>query len=327
MHAEPYKPPRLVHWTAGRPSGQQEAGRQGAGQGSATGFALTVDVEEWYHTCLVPEYVDPSRRPALREELDWLLPELLALLAEAGCRATFFVLGEVATRLPARVREVAAAGHEVASHGYLHLRAGERSVAQFREDVRRAKSELEELIGHRVVGFRAPEWSLRVASNPRLRVLSELGFSYDSSLAPVVGAGRWSNPCGPYTLSWADGGELAELPPLTFGGLLKLPAGSWPGRLAPPRWIARAARRRAARCGPAVMVFHPWEISDRPTPGHLAGFARFIHQTGRDGYRTKLSWLARALPWSPIEEHLPAPSGEQRRDTTTDSPLPAGEAA
>src|SRR4029453_6230344 len=92
------------------------------------GFALTVDVEECYHTCLVPSYVQPEDRPALTEELDWLLPALLERLAEAGCTATFFVLGEVAERLPGRVREIAEAGHEVASHGYLHLRACERPL-------------------------------------------------------------------------------------------------------------------------------------------------------------------------------------------------------
>src|SRR5579872_1133398 len=89
----------------------------------ALGCALTVDVEEWYHNCLVPSYVQPRLRPDLPVELDRLLPELLGLLAEAGCRATFFVLGEVAERLPERVREMAGAGHEVASHGFHHLRA------------------------------------------------------------------------------------------------------------------------------------------------------------------------------------------------------------
>src|SRR5215207_2446271 len=101
---------------------------------SSFGCALTVDVEEWYHTCLVPGYVRPECRPPLDEELDRLLPELLATLAEAGSKATFFVLGEVAERLPGRVREIAAAGHEVASHGYIHLRASDRSPPDFSRD-------------------------------------------------------------------------------------------------------------------------------------------------------------------------------------------------
>ncbi|HEY0511534.1 MAG TPA: polysaccharide deacetylase family protein, partial [Thermoanaerobaculia bacterium] len=99
------------------------------------GYALTVDVEEWYHTCLVPDYVHPEDRPLLPEELDWLLPELLGMLAEARCSATFFVLGEVAERLPKRIREIAAAGHEVASHGHLHLRACARSLKAFQADI------------------------------------------------------------------------------------------------------------------------------------------------------------------------------------------------
>ena len=77
------------------------------------------------------------------------------------------------------MRRVGAAGHEVASHGHLHLRAGWHSLASFREDVRRSKLVLEELLGQPILGFRAPEWSLRSAANPRLRVVAELGFLYD----------------------------------------------------------------------------------------------------------------------------------------------------
>src|SRR6202043_4189055 len=89
----------------------------------AFGCALTVDVEEWYPNCLVPSYVQPRLRPDLPVELDRLLPELLGLLAEAGCRATFFVLGEVAERLPRRGREPARAGPEGPSPGFHPPRA------------------------------------------------------------------------------------------------------------------------------------------------------------------------------------------------------------
>ena len=206
------------------------------------GYALTVDVEEWYHTCLVPDYVQPDDRPLLHEELDWLLPELLERLAEAGRTATFFVLGEVARRLPKRIREIAEAGHEVASHGYLHLRACERPLAAFRSDVEKSKNLLENLLGEPVFGFRAPEWSLRCLGSTRLPRVAEMGFLYDSSLTPCPLAGRMSNPRFASRLSWPDSGvELLELPPLTFGGNLRLPAGSWPGRLVNPERLVRAA--------------------------------------------------------------------------------------
>jgi peptidoglycan/xylan/chitin deacetylase (PgdA/CDA1 family) len=136
------------------------------------GCALTVDVEEWYHTCLVPEYVRPEARPALPHELDRVIPEMLETFAAAGRTATFFVLGEVAERLPRRVREIAAAGHEVGSHGYLHLRATERSLDDFAHDLRRSREVLEEVLGEPVRGFRAPEWSLRCLASARLPLVA-----------------------------------------------------------------------------------------------------------------------------------------------------------
>ncbi|MFL6260938.1 MAG: polysaccharide deacetylase family protein [Thermoanaerobaculia bacterium] len=266
------------------------------------GYALTVDVEEWYHTCLVPDYVRPEDRPPLPEELDWLLPELLAMLDEARCSATFFVLGEVAERLPRRVREIAAAGHEVASHGYVHLRACERSVKAFQADVERSKEILEDLLGEPVLGFRAPEWSLRSLGNARLPVVAEAGFLYDGSLNPCPLAGRRSNPRFASRLRWDGLGrpDLLELPPLTFGGPLRLPAGSWTGRLVNPDRLVRAALDHSDGGGLPVAVVHPWEISGRPTPGRLSGLAKFIHETGRRGFQDRFRELLQGLPWTTL---------------------------
>jgi len=254
------------------------------------GLAVTVDVEEWYHSCWVPEYVRPELRPPLTEELDRLLPEMLDLFAALGTRATFFVLGEVAARLPGRVREIAAAGHEVACHGHLHLRADDRTVAAFRRDLELARDLIASTLGRPVEGFRAPEWSLRHAANPRLRVVAELGFRYDSSLAPSPGAGRRRNARGATWICW-PGNAILELPPLVWGGALGLPAGGWCGRLAPD-----AVVRRAMAAGrPAVLVVHPWELIDRPLPGLYTGFARFFHEAGRRGFRERFARRLRGV--------------------------------
>lgn len=265
------------------------------------GSALTVDVEEWYHTCLVPGYVNPAYRPPLPDELDWLLPELLGMLARAGCTATFFVLGEVAERLPGRIREIARAGHEVASHGYLHLRACERSLKAFRSDVEHSKDLLEDVVGEPVLGFRAPEWSLRSLGSSRLPIVAEAGFLYDSSLTPCPLAGRPGNPRFASRLRW-DGRNwnLLEFPPLTFGGPLRLPAGSWTGRIVNPERLVRAACDHSEEGGLPVAVVHPWEISGRPTPGRLHGVARFIHETGRLGFVNRFRELLRGMPWTSI---------------------------
>lgn len=263
--------------------------------------ALTVDVEEWYHTCLVPDYVNPEDRPSLPEELDWLLPELLEMLAEARCSATFFVLGEVALRLPRRIREIVAAGHEVASHGHIHLRACERTPKAFRADVERSKGTLEDVTGEPVIGFRAPEWSLRNLGSERLPIVAEMGFLYDSSLNPCPFAGRPGNPRFASRLRWSGAGpqaDLLEFPPLTFGGPLRLPAGSWTGRLVNPDRLVRAALDHADQGGLPVAVVHPWEISGRPTPGRLSGLAKFIHETGRRGFQERFRELLQGVPWT-----------------------------
>jgi polysaccharide deacetylase family protein (PEP-CTERM system associated) len=277
--------------------------------GDAFGYALTVDVEEWYHTCQVPGYVHPERRPILRTELDRVLPEILEMFGRAGRQATFFVLGEVAERLPRRIREIAEAGHEVASHGYLHLRASERTLPDFARDVRRSKSLLEDIVGQPIAGYRAPEWSLRNLGNSRLPLVEEAGYRYDSSLAPYPLAGRPDNPRTVSRLTWpvsssgssGPARDLIEFPPLAFSGPLRLPAGSWTGRLCPPQWIARAAARHRAKGGLPVLVVHPWELTGCVTPGPLSGIARFVHETGRLGYVHRFRELLSVLPWESLQ--------------------------
>jgi hypothetical protein len=257
-----------------------------------------VDVEEWYHSCWVPEYVHPDRRPPLAEELDELLPELLERFDHIGLRATFFVLGEVAERLPQRIREVLAAGHEVACHGQVHLRADDRPPERFRADIVQARDRLEQVTGVRVLGFRSPEWSLRSPANPRFRVVAEEGFAYDSSLMPAPGAGRSANPRLPVFATWPDGAALLELPPLVWGGPLGLPAGGWCGRCAPVSWVRHAVDRSPF----ALLVVHPWELVDRAVPGFYAGFARFFHEAGRRGYGERFERLVDGLKLRTLRE-------------------------
>ena len=272
------------------------------------GWALTVDVEEWYHNCQVPDYVDPRRRPALVDELDWLLPETLELLARAGRSATFFVLGEVAKRLPHRVRQLAEAGHEVASHGMLHLRAGSRSLRSFRADITAARQALEDLIGESVAGFRAPEWSLRTPASAATRAVAEAGYMYDSSLIASVGSGRRDNPLFASRLRWPDGLKLLEFPPLVFAGRAQLPAGGWTGRIAADRWLDDAAARHSERGGLPLLVVHPWELVDRPLPGELTGLARFFHEAGRRGFRERFMARLASRPWESIRQAMPGTS-------------------
>ncbi|MFL6293267.1 MAG: DUF3473 domain-containing protein, partial [Thermoanaerobaculia bacterium] len=129
----------------------------------------------------------------------------------------------------------------------------------------------------------------------------ETGFVYDSSLTPCPLAGRPGNPRFASRLSW-DGRapDLLEFPPLTFCGPLRLPAGSWTGRLVNPERLVRAVFDHSEEGGMPVAVVHPWEISGRPTPGALSGIAKFIHETGRLSFVPRFRELLRGLPWTSI---------------------------
>ncbi len=284
------------------------------------GFGLSIDVEEWYHTCLVRSYVDPQHRPDLPRELHHLAPALLDRLAQAGCRATLFVLAETVDRdLGSWLRRAVAAGHEIASHGTLHFRADWRSVAEFKRDAVAAKARLEDASGVAVNGFRAPEWSLRRADNPRLEALAEAGYRYDASLVASPGVGALGNPRRPSRLCWAgdharaphrdeeghpDGPTLLAVPPLLLSQRLRVPGFGWCARLAGNQQLVRAARRTVAAGGLPVLNAHPWEIADRPTPGPLPWRARLIHDVGRRRFARRFDELLAACAWQPIREAL-----------------------
>ena len=147
--------------------------------------AMTIDVEDYFHVSAFDGVIPRHAWSTLESRVERNTDRLLALLAEHDVRATFFVLGWVAERHPALVARIAAAGHEVASHGYGHRLVYDQTPAAFREDVRRAKGLLEEATGVLVTGYRAPSYSIVPRSLWALDVLIEEGHSYDASIFPI----------------------------------------------------------------------------------------------------------------------------------------------
>lgn len=227
---------------------------------------LTFDVEEHdrieaaagldVHPVLKGHY-----RERVGECTRWLLDEL----ARAEVRATFFVVGQIAEHEPRLVRAIAAAGHEVASHGWDHRRVLAMSPVDFREDVRRSKETLEAVAGTAVVGYRAPTFSVIRRTAWALDVLAELGMAYDSSIYPVRHDryGVPGAPRGPF-LARGESADLLELPPATLRiGGVTLPMGGGGYFRLFPLWVTQwAVRQTIAQSLPplAVLYFHPWEF-------------------------------------------------------------------
>ena len=220
---------------------------------------------------------------------------LLDTLAGFHARATFFVVGQVATVYPRLIRDMAAAGHEVACHSWDHQRVHHFTPDTFRRDVRRAKDALEQAAGRPVVGYRAPTFSIGRDTAWAIDVLAEEGFRYDSSVFPVR-HDRYGVPDAPRFPFLVRGPEhtLLELPPATFGvGGFNLPAaGGGYFRLFPPV-VMRAAVRQAERhpTGVPVLYFHPWEFDPDQPRLPLGRAGRFRTYVGISKSRRRLRAL------------------------------------
>jgi polysaccharide deacetylase family protein (PEP-CTERM system associated) len=242
---------------------------------------MTIDVEDYFHVSVFDGVVPRERWATFESRVCANTDRLIEIFAEQGVRATFFVLGWVGERFPELVQRLAAAGHEIASHGYAHRLIYDQTRPAFREDVRRSKAALEAAAGCRVDGYRAPSYSITPRSLWALDVLIEEGYRYDSSIFPVHHDryGIPLSPRHPYVIS-REPGSIVELPGSTVRvGPLNLPVGGGGYfRILPYAWTRWGiGRLNAVEQRPAVFYLHPWEIDpDQPRlPASRLG--RFRH--------------------------------------------------
>lgn len=224
---------------------------------------FTVDVEEHFQVSAFDAIVSRDEWATIPTRLDRSVPTLIEALERHGARGTFFVLGWVARHRPAIVREIARAGHEIASHGYGHQRVCRMSPADFRADVRESKQALEDVTGRAVSGYRAPSFSIVPGTEWAFDVLIEEGFRYDSSLFPVRrrGYGYPGTSPEPHTIR-RSAGDLIEFPLATamIGGA-RVPAAGGGYLRQFPFWLIRLAFLQAsAQSIPASFYVHPWEV-------------------------------------------------------------------
>jgi polysaccharide deacetylase family protein (PEP-CTERM system associated) len=273
---------------------------------------FTVDVEEHFQVSALAPYVARADWDSLPSRVEASTRRILELMAERGARGTFFTLGWVAERRPDLVREIAAAGHEVASHGYGHERVTELTPEQFRESVRISKSILEDTIGAPVFGYRAPSFSIVRGSEWALDILIEEGYAYDSSLYPVRrhGYGFAGGERDPHRLT-RPGGVLDELPPATlrvFGELLPAGGGAYL-RLLPPALVSRALTSAERRGVPATFYIHPWEVDPGQPRFAVSRSTRIRHYGGLTRTAGLLRRLLGAFEFQPIAATLGLDAG------------------
>jgi polysaccharide deacetylase family protein (PEP-CTERM system associated) len=269
--------------------------------------AMSVDVEEYFQVSALAAAAPEDRWYAFDSRVVWSTERLLAIFAAAGVRATFFVLGWVAERQPSLIRRIASLGHELASHGYAHRLVYDQDPESFRADVRRARLVIEDASGERVLGYRAPSYSITRRSVWALDVLAEEGHLYDASIFPVYHDryGIPGAPRHPYRVETLGGRFLVELPPTTVRlGFVNLPvAGGGYFRLLPYWWtwwgISRLNRRERR---PAIFYLHPWEVDPEQPRLQVSRLSRLRHYRNLHRTEPRLGRLLRDFSFAPIRE-------------------------
>jgi polysaccharide deacetylase family protein (PEP-CTERM system associated) len=285
---------------------------------NTTSHFFTVDVEEYFQVRALESAVSREEWISRPSRLAGSIDDLLQRLDRYGARGTFFVLGWIAEHRPEIVHAIAAAGHEIASHGFWHERVTALDRDAFREDVRSSKQTLEDLIGIEIVGYRAPSFSIIPGWEWAFDVLIEEGYRYDSSLFPIRrrGYGYPNSPRIAHVIQRA-GGRLAEFP-LATTSILRYPipaAGGGYLRQFPLAIIRRAFREATERDEPATFYIHPWEIDPDQPRLPVSALNRLRHYRGLAGTLGRIDDLLEEFSFDAIASYLPALEGGTTRLT------------
>ncbi len=267
--------------------------------------AMTVDVEDYFQVSAFERHIRREDWDRLECRVERNTERILALFDAHGVRATFFMLGWLAERYPQLVRRIVEGGHELASHGYAHVRVTQQQPDEFRGDVLRTKRLLEDISGSPVRGFRAASYSIGAGNLWALDVLREVGYDYSSSIYPIR-HDLYGWPAAPrFAFHYRETG-LLEIPVTTVAFFnQKLPCGGGGYfRLFPyamSRWALRRVNRHDRE--PCVFYFHPWEIdADQPRQTNLSLKTRFRHYLNLGRMERRLACLLEDFRWGRMDQ-------------------------
>ena len=241
---------------------------------------LTIDVEDYFQVAAFENIINPDTWNTYASRVERNTCLILEILAQHDVKATFFIVGWIAERHPALVKEIDNQGHEIGCHSYLHRKIYDLTPDEFREDTKRAKNILEDILGRKVVGYRAPSYSITKKSLWALDILEELGFTYDSSIFPII-HDNYGIPDAPRFEYKLPKHKMMEYPistvlirgrkvPVAGGGYFRLF----------PYWFTKMALKKIneREKKPFIFYLHPWEADpDQPRFNNAGYFSKFRH--------------------------------------------------
>ena len=287
-----------------------------------TPHLLTFDIEEWFHLVGVQSMSDRSQWDALEPTVEPLTEKVLALLTDYETKATFFVLGWVAERYPHLVRQIADAGHELASHSYWHHEVYAQTPDEFREDLKRSIDTIADASGQTVRGYRAPSFSLTPGCEWAWDIMLDEGLTYDASVFPITRAhGGYPLPAqtdaSPFIEMGTPSGRSIALLPMSvmrlpvLGKRVAFSGGGYFRVL--PRWLVRHGFAQHNVSGrSAVLYLHPWDFASGGPSLPMRRFQKFKCYHHRDQTEPRLRELLGRYRFGTCAERLGVETRDER---------------
>jgi polysaccharide deacetylase family protein (PEP-CTERM system associated) len=267
--------------------------------------AFTVDVEDWYQSCI--DFDAPITERVVRN-----MDRLLLVLDDCGVKGTFFVQGRVAETFPGLVASLVEQGHEVQAHGYSHRPLYSMDRNALRSEVERAKKTVEDASGSLVTAFRAQDFSILARNLWALEALVEAGYRVDSSIFPMrsrhYGVPGWD--VAPHRVRLEAGATLLEVPVAIWGdGRWRFPvAGGGYFRVLPKHLLVHALSS-ISRHRPAIVYCHPYEFNPHELDdyrGRVPRSLRASQSLGRHAFADRIRTLLARLRFGRFDEVLTA---------------------
>jgi len=266
--------------------------------------AMSIDVEDYFQVAAFAPYIERGRWDSMPCRVERNMALILDLLDRHDTRATFFTLGWIAERYPSLVKQIIERGHELASHGYGHLRANDQTPEAFHADLARAKALLEDIGGVAVSGYRAPSFSIGAANLWAHEVIAETGHRYSSSVYPIA-HDHYGMPEAP-RFAWRTPSGVIEIPPSSlrlFGHNLPASGGGYFRLLPYPvsRWSIRRINGHDGE--PCIFYFHPWEVDPQQPRVAQAGIkSKFRHYVNLERMAGRLDRLLSDFRWGRVDQ-------------------------
>jgi polysaccharide deacetylase family protein (PEP-CTERM system associated) len=245
---------------------------------------LTFDVEEWFQVENLKGAIQRSEWDTRRSSVERNSYKILNLLDKFNVPATFFVLGWIAEKNSGLIKDISRQGHEIACHGYGHDLANQLAFQKIYKDISGSKQLLENIIAHKVLGYRAPSFSI---NDQILNILKDLNFLYDSSFNPFklnsrhgiihklgkkIAPGCYLTDSGLYELPLSNLYIYKVVIPLGGGAYFRIY----------PLWLFKPLVKYKLSGDPMYNFYlHPWEFE--PEQEHIKNIKlnyRFRHYYG-----------------------------------------------